>query len=311
MTNINSKVVICSSPDNLEKALELEGVAVTVEAEYGDREVKGSLYSSAHHGPRAGNSAPCMDLNLDGLEPDVIGVSHFDLDTLGGVMRTQVPAHARERFTSPEAEMFWMAAEQVDIQGPHRLQEFLDENFSADSSKRTRRRLQAFWAWSQDHRLFPPRDGSVQDVTGFFEDAACVVEKLIDWIDCEDVPEAADELIRAGDAWAAAQKALDEKSYVREAVGGVRATLRKSEQFVNHLYRPGLKNEAIVGYNEKAGSVTLSFANPLPGVSAREIVQAYWGPKAGGRDEIAGSPRDQSYSFRDAEQFFEYVISKI
>lgn len=61
------------------EALEAVNPTHTVEAEFGDSVVEGSSVTLAHHGKRAEN--------LPTVENTTIGISHFDLDTLGGVMR--------------------------------------------------------------------------------------------------------------------------------------------------------------------------------------------------------------------------------
>jgi hypothetical protein len=48
---------------------------------------------------------------------------------------------------------------------------------------------------------------------------------------------------------------------------------------------------AIVAWNPEAGTVTVSLESSVSGVSCRDIVQALWGPLAGGHAGIAGSPR--------------------
>lgn len=43
-------------------------------------------------------------------------------------------------------------------------------------------------------------------------------------------------------------------------------------------------------------------AAPVPGVSCSELVQELWGPEAGGRDTIAGSPRGRAMTLADANK---------
>lgn len=58
---------------------------------------------------------------------------------------------------------------------------------------------------------------------------------------------------------------------------------------------------AVVSYNKKFHSITLSFEDGGKNLSAKEIVQSLWGPEAGGRDGIAGSPRGQEMTIEDLE----------
>ena len=65
----------------------------------------------------------------------------------------------------------------------------------------------------------------------------------------------------------------------------------------------------MLSYNEKFHSITLSFADGGEQYSAKEIVQQLWGPGAGGRDGIAGSPRGQEMTQEDLAKAFEKVMS--
>jgi len=77
-------------------------------------------------------------------------------------------------------------------------------------------------------------------------------------------------------------------------VGSILVRITSGRDFVNHLYvdLDGVPARAIVSYNRDSGSVTVSLADPIPGVSCREILQGMWGPEAGGHDGIARSPRE-------------------
>lgn len=81
----NIKFLVSSSQVNLATALEGK-TSATVEAEYGDLVVEGSVLTLAHHGPRSGNSCPCLVENRPQGEQsiEVVGLSHMDLDTIGG-----------------------------------------------------------------------------------------------------------------------------------------------------------------------------------------------------------------------------------
>ena len=62
----------------------------TVEAEYGDECLEGTMATLAHHGPRSNNPAPCNTPDVPVLPPfATVVVSHIDLDTLGGIYALQ------------------------------------------------------------------------------------------------------------------------------------------------------------------------------------------------------------------------------
>ena len=267
------KFLLASNPDNLTAALKGTRSA-TVEAEYGDACVSGSVLTMAHHGPRAGQPAPCSYPNTAGEGVEVAGLSHFDLDTLGGCMALIG--------NKPMVPGFWELSEFVDLNGPHKLAQ-------SGASEENIRRLNAFWAWSRNFRVFPNRDGSVSDVTDKVIEGAKIVQRLL----ADDA-----ELLAAGDVYAKAEGELNKSTFI-EAKDGV--VVRTGSQFVNHLYADpdGKAHEAIVSFNTTTGAITVSFADAPKGRSAREIVQSLWGELAGGHAGIAGSPRDKRMGLND------------
>lgn len=260
----NIRFLLSSNPTNLAATLE-NNASATVEAEYGNTLVEGSVVTLAHHGSRSANPAPCLADNMS-AEIEVVGLSHVDLDSLGGCLAILGQ--------KPEAPAFWNLAAFVDVRGPHKLGE-------SGASAKDIRRLNAFWAWSEANRLFPPRDDSVADATAWIEKAEAVIGRIL--ADDEEILTAGDEFRRKGDE-------LNTVSFVEESEGVV---LRESEAFVNHLYvlPDGKVVKAVVSYNPKNRAVTLSLADPIPGVSCRDIAVELWGDQAGGHAGIAGGPR--------------------
>jgi len=263
-------VFIASDPGSLARL----APEATVEAEYGAIVVEGSIATLAHHGPRAGNPAPCVAAVSPLPAGSIVGISHVDLDTIGGI--------AALMGRKPEAPGFWDLAAFVDVRGPHRLSE-------SGASDEDIARLHAFWAWSENHRVFPERNGSARDVTREVCEAIDVLERIL-----QDDP----ALLAAGEAFRLAGEALNAASF-RSFEGGV--IVRESDSFVNHLYSTpdGEAAEAIVALNTKFSSVTLSFADAPQGVSACTIVQGLWGELAGGHVGIAGSPRGEAMTSED------------
>ncbi len=235
---MNTRIFLSSNPENLRAALSGFNRTATVEAEYGSDVVEGNVVTLAHHGERSGNPCPCIGENLD-IEVDAIGVSHFDLDTLGGVLRVLGFRGGNRKFS-----MFWETAALVDLLGVHKLRTQVKDSAKAKASEvwgdmsrfeeqwnTTVLRLNAFWAWSETNRLFPPRDGSVLDCTEFFLAADEAVSAIM-----YSAEEGHAELMEAGRVWADAKAQLEESSYVTTK-GGV--IMRQSDSFVNHLYEHG------------------------------------------------------------------------
>jgi len=248
----------------------------TVEAEFGDVVVEGSMVTLAHHGARSGNPAPCV-ADVGALpEGCVVGISHMDLDTLGGLLALMGQ--------KPEAESFWQLAAFVDVNGPHKMEE-------SGASLRDFDRLRAYWAWADSNKVNAPKDGSVLNVTEETVAAGLAVRRILNGYS---------DMIDAGIEWAKAKEAENADSFV-DVLDGV--ILRQSTSFVNHLYvAPGatVESVAVVSHNPTWGSVTLSFRDDSTGLNACEIVQELWGSEAGGHKGIAGSPRDVPLTLDDA-----------
>jgi hypothetical protein len=263
-----TKILLSNNPDALQAALAAYKYSATVEAEYGDRLVVGSAVTMAHHGARAGNPAPCLSNNWDGSTLEAIGLSHVDLDAIGGV--------AALLGKKPGAHTFWQLAAFIDVNGAHKLGDSGAAVADID-------RLYAWWAWNEAHKVYPPRDGTVADVTVDVHRAITALRLIT-----EDY----DKMIAAGWAFRSAEAKLNEESYVGSVAHGD-VLLRVSPQFTNHLYATpgGAVAKAVVAYNTLVGSVTISLADPIPGISCGEIVKKLWGDLAGGHAGIAGSPR--------------------
>jgi hypothetical protein len=176
----------------------------------------------------------------------------------------------------------------VDVCGPHKLG-------TAKASRLDVQRLYAYWAFSKGCRVFPPRDGSVEDVTDKVLDHIKVVQDILD-----DNP----ELLAKGREFKETEEGLNQDSLVRiERVGDLRIAVRKADGFVNHLYTTviGEECEGVLALNEKFKSVTLSWSEEGQGDACRTM-QAAFGPEAGGHKGIAGSPRGQEMSWDDLER---------
>ena len=278
-------------------------VALTVEAEYGSVVVEGTVYTAAHHQPagspyagdhtvEGGRPSPCNDASIPtlgaGLEQDsIILVSHFDLDTVGGVLRAHLYA---EPVFKPEFDGFWKLAAFVDVNGVHK------QNLSG-ASLLDHVRLDAWWAWADANVPRLPREG-VTDVTALMESAYGALADIL--LGNPQMLEAGRRRREAGDA-------LNVASLVEARKSGVLVRRSPTERdFVNHLYEAfvggGITvNRAVVAHNPATGSITVSLADPVPGVSCRVLVQRLWGALAGGHDGIAGSPRGQVMMQADVE----------
>lgn len=241
----------------------------TVEAEYGNECLEGTMATLAHHGPRSGNPAPCNTSDVPKLPPfATVVVSHIDLDTLGGIYALQG--------RKPEDDRFWEAAEMIDVKGVHHIHE-LDKDIQD--------KLNAYYAYNYNHA--GERYSKTADVTKQVEDAYGVINDILDI----DAPEH-DMLIADGREWAQAREVAVEEQLIYEDKN-MRVFDSNGVFCAASYYSP--KQDALipatVTYNEKTKTVTLGFEDGGKQYNTMEIVRSVWGPEAGGREGIAGSPR--------------------
>lgn len=273
-TQTNETQILLAPTYDIAKTINAEA---TVEAEYGDECLEGTMATLAHHGPRANNPAPCNTPDVPVLPPfATIVVSHIDLDTLGGIYALQG--------RKPEDDRFWEAAEKIDVEGAHHIHE-LDQDIQY--------KLNAYYAYNDGQ----PRQRYTEaiDVTKQIDDAYNVVNAIIDINDPEH-----DKLIAAGKEWAQTREKEVEDQLVYENKD-VRVFDTNGIFCAASYFSPNQNTicPATITYNEKFKSITLAFEDGGKQLNAREIVQELWGPEAGGREGIAGSPRNVEMTKND------------
>lgn len=149
----------------------------TVEAEFGSDVVSGKYTTLAHHGSRAGNKPPCdprdeTDVAIFSVIFPAVGISHVDLDCLGGILRLAgyYPGkHTAEYY-------FWRLAAEIDKRGYHCLPDIRSELLTEESIQQMHlnsepielaiRMYHAWCAYSAQHRYFPPRHDDAVDCSG-------------------------------------------------------------------------------------------------------------------------------------------------
>ena len=288
---MSNTVIIAPSAD-LAKTIDAD---VTVEAEYGSVVAKGSIYTAAHHQPGMEDlPAPCVDDNIPTLDGATVLVSHLDLDTIGGVLRV---------FGSPvmdKAPGFWKLAAFVDKMGPHMLGYAGANDIDID-------RLYAFWAWKQ-RNIHPFSKDETTIITGTIVLCESAINAILDG----DV-----QLLNEGIVMRKNETALNRSTFIT-AIGKVivRVTSLDPEDgqgFCNHLYThaSGKAYSAVVAWDKDGGSITMSLAEPIEGISCREVMQEAFGPLAGGHDGIAGSPREARMSLQDLLEVSSFLAEKI
>lgn len=269
----DQRVILAPSYD-IAKNIKAEA---TVEAEYGDECLEGTMVTLTHHGPRSNNPAPCNTPDVPELPPfATVVVSHIDLDTLGGIYALQG--------RKPEDYRFWEAAEMIDVKGAHHIHE-LDKDIQD--------KLNAYYAYNDGQ----PRQRYTEaiDVTKQIDDTYNVVNAIVDINDPEH-----DKLITAGKEWAQTREKEVEDQLVYENKD-VRVFDTNGIFCAVSYFSPNQNTicPATVTYNEKFKSITLAFEDGGKQLNAKEIVQELWGPEAGGREGIAGSPRNVEMTKND------------
>lgn len=284
------KIILSSKAESLAAALAVFASTVTVEAEYGDVVVEGSILTLAHHGSRSSNPAPSLAVNGVAGDPgliEAIGVSHLDADTLMAIVAILMGKFG-------EYLDFCKLIAYVDVNGPHKISQ-------CGAEPKDIARLYALWAWNYAHKVFSPRDGSILDVTETVMAGVQAIQRI-----CADDP----ELLAAGEAFRLEGETLNKRSFV-QIEGGV--IVRVCNAFTNHLYNSpdGEIAQACVAFDTVVGSITISLADPIVGVSACAIVQSLWGAEAGGHTGIAGSPRGKRMTLADLLAAFVAVQTAI
>lgn len=265
-----------------EQAESLPRPEATVEAEYGDFCIEGSVVTLAHHGVRSCNPAPCNTKNVPVLDSGTILVSHVDLDALGGIL-----AVMGAKMEDPD---FWEGAERIDVQGLHHIHEL---------SQEVQDKLNAFYA-VKDQQPYG-RYTEITDVSDLIEVYRKALIPILDSSHSEH-----DAMIEAGRQWEAAATAKVEGKLLRENEC-IRCFSTDGVFCAAGYYSPNQKKiiPATVTMNTVHRSVTVAFADGGKALSAKAIVQELWGPDAGGRDGIAGSPRSWSIEEEQLENEFE------
>jgi hypothetical protein len=199
----------------------------------------------------------------------------------------------------PHAPEFWELAAFVDVHGPHKLSE------SGVSSK-TLRQLYAVWAWQQAHRSDLDTRCSDEEPFKVFD-----LEDFRPWIETLNRILSGDEdLLTSGDKFREDGEILNSSSFIELESDVV---VRVSNSFTNHLYNApdGTVGKAVVALSTRTHGITVSLADPIEGFSVAEFLQDLFGPEAGGRNVIGGTPRGQFCKLYDLLRTATYLREKL
>lgn len=263
--------------------LDINPVA-SVEAEYGNFVLEGTMVTLAHHAKEWRHNPPPCIVEVDPLPQDVAGdiiVSHLDLDTIGGCLTLCG--------NKPEDDNFWNAAAYIDLHGIHHL---------PDLAVQVQDQLNAFYAWKQKQSW--PYFSEISDVTEHVARAAVTIVDII---------KNDKKLIEAGKTWQSEIESRLESSLLCEN-SQLRIFRPDGNVFTaSSYYSPQYERivKSTISFNTNTQTLTLAFEDGGKEFSASEIMQKLFGSGAGGHPGIAGSPRGQSMTEIEFDKLCKYV----
>ncbi|MCP4394354.1 MAG: hypothetical protein GY804_08855 [Alphaproteobacteria bacterium] len=288
---ITTPVFIASSPDSLENALSDYKKTVTIGAEYGDVLVQGSELTIAHQGDRSWSTCSCMYPNNPKLSIDAIGISHLNIDTLGGILAVLG--------MKPETRSFWKAVAYVDRCGLHGLDVYLIKNFISDTVGLF---IYSFMAYDDHHSRYAiPNKKEAIDINGTVNMFADALDRILG---------IRRDMIEAGEIWLRKRKErLRDTLVYRDSQTGV--VLRRGIGDLTELYEDG--DRVVVCYNEDRFAVTISCIDGT--LDCRKFIQQLLPLEisnglylSGGNVYKAASPKNVIYSIKMAKSIYCKVI---
>lgn len=263
------KVVVAPSRELAESYMTENEITATVEAEYGDYCIEGKDVTLAHHGSRSQNPAPCNTPDIPTLSEGTILLSHVDLDSIGGVLGLMG--------MKKDDQEFWKGAEFIDVKGPHHMNEL---------SQKVQDQLNAYYAWNSTQPKIQLNLESINDITDRILKNADALNSILDERALNH-----NEMIQAGRDWRTQLTERVESKLVAETQYA-RCFITDETFCSSGYYSPSkeMNLPATVVLNIKDHSILVSFFDSEKN-NSRDFVQALWGPEAGGRAGIAGSPR--------------------
>jgi hypothetical protein len=287
-------VLLSKDPYTLKINLSKYQRTATVEAEYGDIVIEGTVITLAHHVRKYKHNPPPCTYKLEKpVNLDAIGISHIDADTVGGVITLINDGD------NILPQYMWDVIGYIDINGYHRA-------YNHPRFNECKIYIHALFKYLEEvNSLY-----SINTISSIeCIDVSNIMRNAIDVL--KSIKNNNKVMMLKGYLYEKQMKSLEKKSFVDMAITKRyrRVILRSSNKFVNHLYRHSdIIADILVGYNVESKSITLSFEKDI-GISARDYMRRLYGNKAGGHKTIAGTPRDESYDIKDAEELFKKIYN--
>lgn len=186
---------------------------------------------------------------------------------------------------------FWEGAEYIDVKGPHHIQEL---------SKDVQDKLNAYYAWNAVQPKSQINSGVVSDVTEKVLQHGKALDSILDERAVNH-----DEMIQAGKKWREQITEQVESRLVSES-RYARCFVTDGVFCSSGYYSPSqqMSLPATVVLNTKDNNILVSFYDSEK-FNAKDFVQTLWGPDAGGKAGIAGSPRGWNLSSENLMKEFE------
>jgi len=226
---------------------------VTVGAEYDDAIVEGTMTTIIHR--------PCTGYNYSVNEEYVtIGINHFDLDILGGILRVLGKKDIRH-------ELFWKLVSEITIRGVYQIESIsnvFNISYRINDIVDFLEKVYAFLAWNQKNELCILSKHDVIDCTDYINMAIEALDKIFD---------GDEDLLKAGDVYIKHCHHRNQASYV-ENYGNV--LLRCSDEYVNDMFDyDGSVYDAIVAFYPKVGYIAISLECRSDGFSCSEFMKEW------------------------------------
>ena len=258
-------------------------VHASVEMEYGTKVKEGLKVTLAHHVEKYKKELPPCVREVEVLtKGSTIGISHLDLDTVGGVLALMGK--------KPMDSAFWEVAGFIDENGPHHLHKY---------SQKIQDQLNAYWAWSSTN--MPGYDKKIQDVTSLVLKHSEALHRII---------EREPIIIKRGREWREKLTMRVERALSYED-DLMRVFISNGVKCTSCYYSEVMKKSVplILEYNTHKKKITVSSNDKR--FDAEQLLKSVFGDESGGKKNgsgsIAGTPRNKVMNHKDFNRLVQYV----
>lgn len=265
-----------------------KGDIISIECEWGDKKPENVKLALHHHGKDEGNLAPSAlyraKMDLDIKDP-VLLFSHLDLDALFGAMWVCQKLDPQNELHIKIAKLVEIA----DVYGPH----YIKENWDDEVYKKW---VTCGFIMNRNNRILD------LNVTKIVKELMNVMVAIINDDDIDNNP--------------VFEEAYEWKTKIsKNAISFIRYNTKYVLGFVSNKFMLSNYNllsrprPIMIQFNPKSGKISMSVVNNELAIKlfgeggVDSIMKKYFGPEAGGKTSIGGSPRFKPQSFYEFKQF--------